>query len=399
MPKPPQPPLRMVCAQIPVPGSTPVPDRRPEPPGLNIATGSTSENNSDSRDTPDPVCPSDTWRFGQHEVEDFDEPARQFLTRFASSWPALARQIVTEYAAKKGRVLNPSAYIVATLIKAQHKILAARAFNTFYTAPHVQMTNQTEGMCLPGTFPPWIFDLAQYSEPRGLDFLNVHTLLMAARPQHDPREQLNDSWQAFEGMLSDGEVRVSRVPFEEYFGSLCCVPDVIGAVSLRASRWRMANQLVQDTKATLQTLCEQLGLNPSSFEQESLPRLARLDWVSLRVLVEHSISPGPVVDLFELLRGVEVAELTRVAAEGVVVMAAAHSTPAGMLENPPIAHTLLLKDPSIQNLLGELLYRQVRDQPGVGTLVGKITGMVLEMSDAVIQDLLTDPAALRAKVQ
>ncbi len=47
---------------------------------------------------------------------------------------------------------------------------------------------------------------------------------------------------------------------------------------------------------------------------------------------------------------------------------------------------------------GEILFPMIKNQPGVGDLAGKITGMILKMDTTEIGRLIQTPLALSAKV-
>eukprot|EP00656_Telonema_subtile_P001386 TRINITY_DN10622_c0_g5_i1.p1 TRINITY_DN10622_c0_g5~~TRINITY_DN10622_c0_g5_i1.p1 ORF type:complete len:795 (-),score=115.71 TRINITY_DN10622_c0_g5_i1:46-2430(-) len=296
----------------------------------------------------------DNWNcllalFPDQELIDFDDRACEFLSRFVIDQSPLVKKIVSDYAVRKTRtkINNPSAYIVATLIKTQHQIWANQEYyhmalmcpnwqelpaltesgelspifgKITNTAGPQTTTNKPQQFCKDsyatgeqGKTLRYTFDLAQYTGTEGLDIVNMHTLFLLTQPHEDMVQQWDHSRDMFEEMLrcNPPSFKGAGISFAS-FSKYCLKPhdlkasppvptlDALLEVSrVRSVLWKEVRPLILtarkdrnmalgERRRVLEVVFDKLHLELDRLHALCVQQLFALDRICIRALVEYA---------------------------------------------------------------------------------------------------------------
>ena len=381
--------------------------------------------------------------FPAHALDDFDNPAREFLARFAPAQPLIARQSMAAYVLERRtrRIDNPSAYIVAACISAQHRVWANKSFHRIArSVPHWGATDpptsppSPDGQvgkpylpCRPGVSPPpkgssssvlsqtldYAFEQAQYHGCEGLDLMNVHTLLF--RASVDVSLQFEELARTHASMLRrnpsqfDG-TGVGCVAFKRHFLEAIQsgeytpgIDHITQVVQIRAALWKQIQHLIapnndctSDTRR-LELVCQELAFDVSTLCACAAARLALLDESAMRALVEYGT-------LLALGKAAAIADPSLYLLQTASLIAPVCPVLPAATHRPQCQHSLAPsapepgKNPVYQAVLGALLHRQIRRLGVPEQCTDKVSEMLLGQPDEHIQDMLSDARNLRARV-
>eukprot|EP00658_Telonema_sp_P-2_P014924 TRINITY_DN156_c0_g1_i10.p1 TRINITY_DN156_c0_g1~~TRINITY_DN156_c0_g1_i10.p1 ORF type:complete len:629 (+),score=174.37 TRINITY_DN156_c0_g1_i10:77-1963(+) len=299
-----------------------------------------TENDEETPEPADPKNqngPSDEKATGSHrarlvelleveELGDFDDRVCEFMARFIPGMTELVRKIVGDYFGRRDTIKNPSAYIVATLIRAQHQLWARQEFSLAMLSPASSSKNNADATMAPKMAPSQLqllratFDSLQYTRTGGLDVSNLLTALFAIDLQPDLVAQWDLSRRVFNEMVQLNPASfkgsgVSHAAFKRYCDGtneqqaslLQPLDRLLELAQIRGELWKAVRPLVvrkssrskrskrfgsdptaEHRVVIMEVACDRLGLSAVDFSPSCVKLLSSLDSACVRSLVEYA---------------------------------------------------------------------------------------------------------------